>query len=77
VVAIRFIIRLRLAKEMEMLVLKMLTVAVAGVLSVLAVRQVMQVMEAQKAKAQVKRPPPQTVTKLRQDPKTGVYFPET
>jgi hypothetical protein len=61
---------------MEMLVLKMLTVAVTGVLSVLAVRQVMQVMEAQKAKAQVNTPP-RTVTKLRQDPKTGVYFPET
>jgi hypothetical protein len=61
---------------MEMLVLKMLTVAVAGVLSALAVRQVMQAVEAQKAKARVKTPP-QTVTRLRQDPKTGVYFPET
>ncbi|MFN0191608.1 MAG: hypothetical protein ACKVP5_06475 [Aestuariivirga sp.] len=59
-----------------MLVLKVLTVAVAGLLSVLAVRQVMQAFEAQKAKAQVKTPP-QTVTKLRQDPRTGVYFPET
>jgi outer membrane lipoprotein SlyB len=58
-----------------MLTLKAITVAVAGVLTILAVRQIMNQIEAAKARVRTntgQRP----VTRLRQDPRTGVYYPE-
>jgi len=59
-----------------MFMLKAVTVIVAGVLTVLAVRHV--VREVEEAKARVKVKPnrdPRTVTRLRQDPRTGIYYP--
>lgn len=60
-----------------MLLLKAVTVVIAGVLTALAVKHVMGEVEAAKARVRVKtadarRP----VTRLRQDPRTGVYYPE-
>jgi hypothetical protein len=61
-----------------MLTLKAITVAVAGVLSLLALRHVMKEFEAAKVRVRAKTDPRQTrVTRLRQDPHTGVYYPET
>jgi hypothetical protein len=61
-----------------MLTLKAITVAVAGLLTVLAVRQVMNGLEAAKVRVRAKTDPRNTrVTRLRQDPRTGVYYPET
>lgn len=60
-----------------MLTLKAIAVAVAGVLTILAVRRVMRELEA--AKVRVKSaadPRGRRVTRLRQDPRTGVYYPE-
>jgi hypothetical protein len=56
--------------------LKLLTLLVAGVLTVVTVRRVMQQMAAARIKAKADRPAPRAVTRLRQDPKTGVYYPE-
>lgn len=59
-----------------MFILKAVTVIVAGVLTALAVRHVMREVEVAKARVKV-RPTrgPRTVTRLRQDPRTGVYYP--
>jgi hypothetical protein len=60
-----------------MLILKAITVAVAGVLTVLAIRRVMNELEAAKVRVRAKADPrSQRVTRLRQDPRTGVYYPE-
>ena len=60
-----------------MLMLKAITVAVAGVLTVLALRHVMNQLEAAKVRVKAKSDPRQRpVTRLRQDPRTGVYYPE-
>lgn len=61
-----------------MLTLKAITVVVAGVLTIMAVRQIMNQVEAAKARVksnsgQRQRP----MTRLRQDPRTGVYYPES
>jgi hypothetical protein len=57
--------------------LKLVTILVACVLTVLTVRKIMQQLSASTAKVKVARPNPQrTVTRLRQDPETGVYYPE-
>jgi hypothetical protein len=58
--------------------LKLLTVIVAGVLTAVTVRRVWEQFQAQKARV-VARNPDQTraVTRLRQDPRTGVYHPES
>jgi len=56
--------------------LKLVTILVACVLTVLTLRKIMQ-LSASAAKVKVARPKPQrTVTRLRQDPETGVYYPE-
>jgi hypothetical protein len=56
--------------------LKLVTIVVACVLTVLTVRKIMQ-LTASAAKVKVGRPAPQrAVTRLRQDPSTGVYYPE-
>jgi hypothetical protein len=58
-----------------MVFLKAVTVAVAGVVTLLAARRILRNLEA--ARVRVKKDEPQQrMTRLRQDPKTGVYFPE-
>jgi hypothetical protein len=57
-----------------MLFVKVVTVIVAGVLTVLTARRLMNEMNA--ARARVKPRQPNTVTKLRQDPSTGIYYPD-
>lgn len=60
-----------------MFVLKAVTVIVAGVLSVFAIRHVMRKMEAARVKVRADRPrDPRAMTRLRQDPRTGIYYPE-
>jgi hypothetical protein len=57
--------------------LKALTIAVAGVLTAAVIKQVMDSINAARAKVAVKRPfDPRAVTRLRQDPNTGVYYPD-
>jgi hypothetical protein len=58
--------------------IKLLAVVVAGVLTVLTIRRIMQQLSAARVKAKVERPAsPRAVTRLRQDPRTGVYYPES
>jgi hypothetical protein len=60
-----------------MIVLKVITVIVAGILSLLALRLVMRELEAAKVRVKVKpQQRPRSMTRLRQDPRTGVYYPE-
>ena len=57
--------------------LKALTIAVAGILTAAVIKQVMDGLNAAKAKVAVKRRvDPRAVTRLRQDPRTGIYYPE-
>ena len=57
--------------------LKALTIAVAGVLTAAVIKQVMDSLNAAKAKVAVKRRfDPRAVTRLRQDPETGIYYPD-
>ena len=57
--------------------LKALTIAVAGVLTAAVIKQVMDSLNAAKAKVAVRRTvDPRAVTRLRQDPKTGIYYPD-
>jgi hypothetical protein len=58
---------------MTMLFAKVVTVLMASVLTVIAARRLMREVEA--AKVRVKPRQPNTVTKLRQDPATGIYYP--
>ncbi|MBL8905091.1 MAG: hypothetical protein JNM20_00305 [Rhizobiales bacterium] len=56
--------------------LKLVTIVVACVLTVLTVRKILQ-LTSSAAKVKVARPAqPRAVTRLRQDPETGVYYPE-
>lgn len=62
--------------EVLMIVLKALTVLIAGILSILTVRHLMQEMQAVKVRSpQPLRP--QRQVRLRQDPRTGIYYPES
>ena len=59
-----------------MFVAKIVSVVVVGVLTALTARRLMNEVNAAKARVHVKNTQPQTsVTKLRQDPATGVYYP--
>jgi hypothetical protein len=58
---------------MTMLFAKVVTVLMASILTVIAARRLMREVEA--AKVRVKPRQPNTVTKLRQDPSTGIYYP--
>jgi hypothetical protein len=58
---------------MTMLFVKVVTVVIAGVLTVMTARRLMNEMNA--ARVRVKPRQPTAVTKLRQDPATGVYYP--
>ena len=57
-----------------MIFAKVVTVIIAGVLTVLTARRLLNEMNA--AKARVKPRQPNTITKLRQDPSTGIYYPD-
>lgn len=59
--------------------LKALTIAVAGILTAAALKQVMDALNAARAKVAVRQRPmdPRAVTRLRQDPRTGIYYPES
>lgn len=60
-----------------MFVLKALTVIVTGILTLLALRHAMGELNAAKVRVKAKQPQsPRTVTRLRQDPRTGIYYPE-
>jgi len=58
--------------------LKLLTVFVAGVLTVVTLKRLFELLQAQRAVRVTTRQanPPNTVTRLRQDPQSGVYYPE-
>jgi hypothetical protein len=57
--------------------LKALTIAVAGILTAAVIKQVMDGLNAAKVRVAAKRPAsPRAVTRLRQDPRTGIYYPE-
>ena len=56
-----------------MLFAKVVTVIIAGVFTILTARRLMNEVNA--AKVQAKPRQPNTVTKLRQDPSTGIYYP--
>ena len=60
-----------------MLVLKALTVLVAGVLTILALKRMMGGLDGAKVRVKPKQADrPRKMTRLRQDPRTGVYYPE-
>ena len=58
--------------------LKALTITLIGLLAAAALKQLMDGLNAAKARVAVKRRPadPRSVKRLRQDPKTGIYYPE-
>lgn len=60
-----------------MVLLKVLSLVVAAVLSLMAFRFMMREMQAVKVKAKARRPQDsRRLRRLRQDPRTGVYYPE-
>lgn len=62
-----------------MVILKVVFILVAGLLSLLAVRHVMREMQAVKVRARDPRQTPRhprSHVRLRQDPRTGIYYPE-
>jgi 1-acyl-sn-glycerol-3-phosphate acyltransferase len=59
-----------------MVVLKALFLALAGLFSVLAMGFMLREMQAVKVKARARNDRPQRLRRLRQDPRTGVYYPE-
>jgi hypothetical protein len=59
-----------------MFIAKIVSVVVVGVLTALTARRVLNEVNAAKARVHVRKSPtPNSVTKLRQDPATGVYYP--
>ena len=60
-----------------MVVLKTVMVVVAGLMSLLAVRHMMREMQAVKVKARSQDRRPPQMRRLRQDPRTGIYYPES
>jgi hypothetical protein len=59
-----------------MVALKALFLVVAGFLSLLAVGFMAREMQAVKVKARAQQPQRQQARRLRQDPRTGIYYPE-
>jgi hypothetical protein len=58
--------------------LKALTIAVAGILTAAAIKQLMDGLNAAKARVARRTPQdPRSITRLRQDPRTGIYYPES
>jgi hypothetical protein len=62
--------------EDPMVALKALSVIVAGILSLLAVGFMVREMQAVKVKARTRPTPQMRPRRLRQDPRTGIYYPE-
>jgi hypothetical protein len=62
--------------EDPMVALKALSLVVAGILSLLAVGFMVREMQAVKVKARTRPTSPREMRRLRQDPRTGVYYPE-
>jgi hypothetical protein len=59
-----------------MFLAKIVSVVVVGVLTALTARRLLNEVNAAKARVHVKETQtPNAVTKLRQDPATGVYYP--
>lgn len=57
--------------------IRTIAIAAAGLLATYAVRKVMAGVEASRVKARAQAPQDaRAVTKLRQDPRTGIYYPE-
>jgi hypothetical protein len=61
--------------EDPMVALKALSLVVAGLLSLLAVGFMVREMQAVKVKARTRQPARPLMRRLRQDPRTGVYYP--
>ena len=60
-----------------MVILKIGMMLIAGLLSLLAIRQVMREMQAVRVRATTRQAPrPHGRIRLRQDPRTGIYYPE-
>ena len=60
-----------------MLVVRALTVLVAGVVTFFALKRILGEHDAAKVKVRAEQPGnPRKATRLRQDPRTGVYYPE-
>lgn len=58
--------------------LKFLTIVVAGVLTVITLKRVFQSLKSARARVEARNPDRTPgVTRLKQDPKTGVYYPES
>jgi hypothetical protein len=63
--------------EVPMVVLKVLALAAAAALSLMAMRFMLREVQAVKVKANDRRPQDgRRLRRLRQDPRTGVYYPE-
>jgi hypothetical protein len=57
--------------------LKIVTIAVVGVLTVITLKRMMDQLRLQKSPVKAQTPrDTRTMTRLRQDPVTGVYYPE-
>ncbi len=57
--------------------LKFMTLVVAGIVTIAIIRKVMEIMNASRVQVRNRTPSnSRKVTSLRQDPRTGVYFPE-
>ena len=60
-----------------MFIVKAITVLAAAFLSVLAIGHLAAALEASRARVRAhRRQPPRDATRLRQDPRTGIYHPE-
>jgi hypothetical protein len=62
--------------EDPMVALKALSLVVAGFLSLLAVGFMVREMQAVKVKARTRQNRQPQMRRLRQDPRTGIYYPE-
>ena len=58
-----------------MFFVKTVSILLAGVLAVVTARQLLGAWQQAKARVRPQRDP-RRVTKLRQDPRTGIYYPE-
>lgn len=57
--------------------LKLLAIVVVGILGVMTLKRVMSEVQLQKARVRTEKPrPAKAVTRLRQDERTGIYYPE-
>ena len=59
-----------------MVFLKIVVMLVAGLLSLLAIRHLTREMQAVKVRSNTRSLRPRQTRRLRQDPRTGIYYPE-